>query len=122
MARIQPFEQKLTQDATVDSVGLGNGIGAWNLLPSFQQDEYFNQMVYEFVSSGGPIGRVEVTNAPIEDVKLEIATPGSQANVIGFPWSPGDVSEPTVAVSPPPTAWRLVSTSGIIVVNGRATA
>lgn len=125
MSRIKPYGKTLTVDSTTPSIGYGNGITAWEPLPVFQNDEYYNQVAYELVDGG--TGRIEITNAPIESVNAEIANPNSQSNVVASAWDSGDVdytltNKPTIEISPPPTAWRIVSTNGTITVNGRATA
>lgn len=125
MARIKPHGESLSIAFDAPDVGYGAGVSAWQLLPVFQQDEYFNQLVYELVSGG--TGQFEITNAPLEDVEAEIASPGSQANVVATAWNAGLVdqgalSEPTIEISPPPTAWRMQATVTTVVGNVRATA
>lgn len=115
MGFIKPFEatEKVSGATTTP----------WRLLPERTPEDYMDELAVVLGPdpSGTPgVGRIELTYAPIEDVKADNLNPGTIDNILPVAWPSGDVSVITDdVIDPPPTAYRIVGISDDIVFSAR---
>jgi len=109
MPEIAKFQSRYSEDRNAD-FSINGGIGGWIIIRETMVN--FNQTLSFILKTSGGTGRIEVTYDDINTVKT--GSPEVEA------WPAGDVSAFTTAEIPNYiTAWRVISTAGIVTGQAR---